>query len=1280
MTYKIIGTRKDSFDSKNNFSGKKKGEHEVEEPTNYYNIWKTSPNFIDVNLKTVYKKVGLTIGVLTTIAVFFWLEFEDLLLTLTSISIISVLFILAFKNEMVKFAFFSTFKLRSVSKLDPFKHYRFWQLKGRSDIVFYTNQKDLISVGLKIFKIAVVPENVNPNMNGFFKYLNSSNVPFTYQVVQAPLIDYPVKGTTISKNFSVSKSLFSMKTSIYFCFYYDLKGVLNSRRLRYLIDTLDEYVSTAKSGFKANFHHFKISEMNELELINALRTFFIGTDIPPANDKKRERGQTIVELCLKCIYLTVVFLIFALFVWKLGLGLHLSITIGMLICVIHTIVFFKSIFFKFSGQNSQDSTINIIDPFQDVFFYWLSGTPSTIYSLVNKKLLIGTKFFNIARANPPFFGFQNRPLSRPDSFFQSIIPLRIPFTYTGTVAPMLYQSFEAETRNLLNKKTQASLFSLKTLMDRETFLNMRGGIWRCIFTLSVSSYKHVTEMSVRSALDVEISLNEKTRELNKSYQTSLPNYRLTLANRDRVIHAYMLTLLKNKFFRSNGSNLFYIIQQGKTLTNLIDIFPQLKKGLEVKIASEFNTPLYLENFIVLGKTINTEILESEVDAGFTLDQANNLLFLNGFNGSKEKALMKTVIQLVKGGIPSIVFDHTGEWSKLLSYFKNTRFEENLAFFKLGKTYTIDLIRSDLPYDTDNPLYLDLVADAYSLSFHKDERIMEAFKRSISKLEKDFDINSIKLDIETNPEWNTNPATDSLRTLFEDLAGQDMAFFVRSEQKAGGITALDFINDDSTVIIDLSILNDVKKRIFASFVIIAKILHAAAHPESMSLIGQNIREKILVIPHIDVIFEDNYLKKIGDYSKMVKFLAPLFKFGFGTIASADKARNLHEHAFSFFKNIVTFRIFNKCDASYIGYSMKCRKLHGSGIYSSSRNETFQINYLSTMNPMEMVVKRSDIDQPFPVQLEVDELVDLREMKQEKIAKFMKNQGYDLELVEKDIARQANKTLFEKDFEIYSGFVEEIVTFLNALKTIDKIGNLSEKKIKEELKKFIYPKASKIVKKRKFKHKINKIRDDLFSILVQHDYLIEQHPLEASGTESLRSSYSVGEKYDRALKDYFEAKESALLEVPEMIRVDSNDVEPDIIFPHENEQDLEEKRKRNVYVTRAKNALSLLMQGVFTIYRSIKAKSFKDALQHEKNTILNFMKFIGETNNDNSLNEQDLESLFEYLGVILNIDWALLAIDILNQCSLLEVKIEQKNEEINSIYENIKKLQISIQEFL
>ena len=90
-----------------------------------------------------------------------------------------------------------------------------------------------------------------------------------------------------------------------------------------------------------------------------------------------------------------------------------------------------------------------------------------------------------------------------------------------------------------------------------------------------------------------------------------------------------------------------------------------------------------------------------------------------------------------------------------------------------------------------------------------------------------------------------------------------------------------------------------------------------------------------------------------------------------------------------------------------------------------------------------------------------------MKENELFDYMKSQGYDIRDTEKKIMEQSRKTIFQKDLGIYSGFIDEIKQFLEALKTVDQVGNFYEKRVKKELKDFIFPKASKIFKDNKVK---------------------------------------------------------------------------------------------------------------------------------------------------------------------------------------------------------------------
>jgi len=250
----------------------------------------------------------------------------------------------------------------------------------------------------------------------------------------------------------------------------------------------------------------------------------------------------------------------------------------------------------------------------------------------------------------------------------------------------------------------------------------------------------------------------------------------------------------------------------------------------------------------------------------------------------------------------------------------------------------------------------------------------------------------------------------------------------------------------------------------------------------------------------------------------------------------------------------------------------------------------------MKNAEAVVKREDIYQPFPVLMEWKAIKKSPIMNEDELFDYMKSQGYDIRDTEKKILERSRKTIFQKDLGIYSGFIEEIKQFLEAIKTVDQVGNLYEKRVKKELKDFIFPKASKIFKD---KAEIKKSRDEIFAILLRFGYLVEDHPTRASGSESVRTSYSVGDHYDKALDDEFETKQPYAIET-----LDLESAIPQI-------PDLEQTQARAYIIRKGslKKALarefSNFLFELFTVYEFITHEQYKNALKVEHNIVRRFL---------------------------------------------------------------------------
>jgi len=214
----------------------------------------------------------------------------------------------------------------------------------------------------------------------------------------------------------------------------------------------------------------------------------------------------------------------------------------------------------------------------------------------------------------------------------------------------------------------------------------------------------------------------------------------------------------------------------------------------------------------------------------------------------------------------------------------------------------------------------------------------------------------------------------------------------------------------------------------------------------------------------------------NYGRIDKFLEPLRREGFGLICLANQIYYLHPNVFNYFQNIVSFRANYGGDIKVLQNQMNLQELHGTGYYTASRNNTYQIDYLMNMKENELLMKRSDIYQPFPAILDNEIIREQNPMSYNEIIKYMKGQGYDLQFSEKKILEQTKKTIFEKDLGNYSIFLEEVINFLRNLKAVDKIGNLYKSKIKEELMKVIYSKGIKITNdKRKLKNTIRRGRN-------------------------------------------------------------------------------------------------------------------------------------------------------------------------------------------------------------
>ncbi|MFX1290974.1 MAG: hypothetical protein ACFFAG_08455 [Promethearchaeota archaeon] len=1172
-------------------------------------IWKINPSFKHINnLIIIARSIFLVVLVGFFMSAAYLITFDLSIMGGAGI-VISTLFLFVFRDHFYLLRSLTSFSFKKAKLVNPFRDLLFLLEGETSSAVYISNKKDLMHTGLAIFRIKVIPENIHAPIDLFIKALSGykNMVSFTYQIVQTPL--FKKEQTEVGE---------SIQTNIYFCIHCSVKGTLSRAKFRLLRDKMVTLGNVLQSNFAGNFHHFQIVPLSGRNLINALRTYFF--KIPKEIEGGEQRKLWITpDVLIKALFSSILLLSSSILLSNLGLSLLYTslITITLLGFLIY-LWWRELLFLTLHTSIMKSSHFIAINPFKDIVFFRYRGISDSLFAYIDNTLLVGTKMFNLALIRPS-------PYVRFDKFLRGIMNQKIYFGYTCINSPVSFEVFYKKYLDYLNLKTFRNLlvsdWRVRTKLDGINWLGMRSGIWQTILTLSVCEFTYIESLSGEVIEDLEEQLHIKSLKLYNAFNTHFFNCDVVQLRRQVLLSGVISSVVKNKDFTFIGTHLNYLIIQGKLLISFIEIVDELKKGITTRIASEFNTPLKLKNSIVIGDTINTEVLEKEIPFGFTEEQLTNLLIVNGTYSSRELLAMKIVSQLVEKNKPSLVFDFRGSWSKILKHFEGTPFENEFLYFKLGTAFSLDPLKSDIPYDPDNLEVLDYIFDAYALAFQKQKYAIDIMRNAINK-NPELDMESFNVQLINQNKWE-NPASDTLLALFRDLTTQDLDYLHISTLKTGYdvITFQDFIKTNKTVIIDLSIIVDLPKLVFFTFIIISKIIHFLKRHSGYVA-------KYIFIPHIDVFFKSKVIEQYNDYGKVYKFLDPLIDKGFGLICGANQMYYLHPNFVKYFENIVSFRTTDKNDIGALMKRMNLRDMHGTGIYSRSRKEAYQTQYLENMKSEEALVKRSDIYQSFPVCFEWKDVKDQPLMKNEEIIAYMDRQGYNLRDTERLILEQIKKTIFEKDLGIYGGYIPEVKKFLESIGTLDQIGNLYEKKLKKELITILYPKASRYYKD---KSDIKRCRDEIFSILIKQGYIVENHPKTASGSESLRTSFSVGPQYKKALEDEYESNQAYTMEA---IEEESPNSLPFV------EDHLQAPRKYIIEEGNVKKALMRVFSDfnyeVFTIHLYLKKNEFKNALKLEHEFIQRFLTEIYRHyyNSDERVTIKHLHDFIEHLSETCN----------------------------------------------
>ncbi|MFX1364510.1 MAG: hypothetical protein ACFFCE_19490 [Promethearchaeota archaeon] len=1271
---------KDFSKKNNNKKSFEKWGEQSEGKKDYLNLWRVNPSFRDINRVRSLTK-ALSLLVLTFIFIIsVYKTTYNLITSLFSGIIFLIIFILIFNKEFFSLNLLFSRLFRRMRIFDPFEPYIFWFNNGDKHTLFVHNKNDLVTFAMQIYSIEMIPENVNPNVGGFIRSLSIKDIrlSYSYQVVQKPIINLFDNNINTQETYNSSTSTIG---KIYFSVFGSISGILTSKRIDKLNHFINLYSSYLKSNLVTNFHHFKSKLLSGDDLLNGVRVMFIGVD----SQENKNMSAKSLKNSIKKIYLKFSFVIFLLIhtgwffseIIVLDLTYILLIDLSLIFLLIFT--WWRSILFEISKRSLRtDTEMDFLHPFKKVKFYTLRKFPHSIFMHVDNRLLIGIKIINLKYIyNNTYHRFDPRFDHRLDRFIEALNYHKIHFTYTLKNEPLCYYTFDRYGLKSVYDKVKRNLlfhpnYRIQDALGEEQWLSYRKGMWYSFLTISINRYKLTESFEIAILEKLEHELESHSITLKGAFQSNFHNYKVEDLELNRLISGYLFSVFKHNNFRIDGSHLSYLMLQGATLIPFSTPVQILRRTTESELPVEFNTPTYLKNFITIGYTLNTEVFEKQVPVGFLYDQIKNLLIVNGIYQSRELTSMKIVSELIPLGKPSLIFDFSGQWRKLLSLFKGSPYIKDISHFRLGTAFTINPLNSDIPYDTNNTDYLEYMLDAFALAFKKDPRTIDILRDIISK-NPEIDLSSMQLEAKSQNNWQKTSLSFSIETLFADLTPQDKTYF-QDLYGPNKILVNDFINDEKTIIIDLSILKDLNKKLFFAFLILSKIIHYIKYEK-------DYHPKVIVLPFIDLFFDSRFLDTRMNYGKINSFLGPLVTKDFGLLFTANQVHYLHPNIFTYFSNIISFRATDNNDVALLKSLLSLYETPGTGEYSKSRHKTYKLEYLRALKNNNILIKREDIYQTFPALIDWKKVKNSEPYTYDQVIEFMEEQGYNLRSTEQMIINGAMTTIFEKDLGSHIFYIEEIINFMKSIKSVERVGNLYKDKIKKELLKWIYPK---LLKKTSNKGYMKKIRDDLLNKLLKHDYLVEDHPKRASGSESLATSYKVGDQYEKALNDYFKIKGKNSKITVEKV---SEDLTEDVSKEKEKETFTNQPRK---YIIRQEDVYEALAREFsdFTyemskLYKFMRNTNYSSALKIEQNIIKKFLfnVFRHYYNIDRAVIPSEVLSFFETMENTENFPFTVQKLkDYLTTYQEINLDINDPEKLAHKLYNSIHHFFIKIQNYI
>ncbi|MHA1734648.1 MAG: hypothetical protein ACTSU5_22150 [Promethearchaeota archaeon] len=679
-------------------------------------------------------------------------------------------------------------------------------------------------------------------------------------------------------------------------------------------------------------------------------------------------------------------------------------------------------------------------------------------------------------------------------------------------------AFLEENPNVLNNWGKARLLRAKSdgqLGVLVEGVNALGGLHAAEVTLTVFSDVAESGAPAMERELVKCARRRATVAGNAMLQTLGIRPRVSISPR-----THLVTTLKVRSLAAAGSRLPFALFLGEELADLVLVPDELKKGLEIVVAAEFNTPIDLESAVTLGKTVNMEHNSFELDFGLSRENlAENLLVTGGTIAERERTELLFVQKILPLDGGALYLAHRGRAvEKLACLYSDTPLAQRLYFARPGEDFWIHLFyphQLEAPRLGEGEAFLKDVAHAAAMSFNLDRKQETFVYSQLLEVRKTSDVDAVLqgindrlLEIKGAHESAALVNAEGMYLLDQFCAGTWAGVF---ERKADLPEVSELLEDhsDKVLVVDLSgFPPDVTA--FLSLVLLVKVQWVSELRE--------LDLRWVVTSALDHYFPPrrSWTDAFSSTDPFLCWVERLNSRGVALTATTGLFSNLPGLVLREFPNTIAHRTRSREELNRLSDHMNLRDYVGTGHYSVKRKDAYQLKFLQVAGPREAVVKRSDYPEPFPVVL--DEPDEPGRVPPGAAVDFMA-EVHGLVRRGRPQVTTLMPTEIEQDFRDLSIFTDAVVE-LGEVLAADPTGHrgFTRTTLNQVLARVIRPHAQiHGMDPKGDAYRLRKVVEDVVDRLIELKYVVPRF-VALEGEEPVAPRYEVTSKFTEAIGEY------------------------------------------------------------------------------------------------------------------------------------------------------------------